>query len=63
MNEVNRFFSNLFWENEKWTFINVLFAKKVFRFEKYIDFVAQSIMLTFTFLVEKFVTIIFFPKS
>ena len=48
------FFSNLFWKNEKWTFINVHFPKKVFRFEKNIDFVTQSIMLTITFLSLKF---------
>jgi len=28
------FFSNLFWKNEKWTFINVHFPKKSFRFGK-----------------------------
>ena len=44
------FFPNLKWKNQKWTFINVHFPKKVFRFEKNIDFVTQTIMLTFTFL-------------
>ena len=44
------FFSKVFWIFQKRTFINVLFPKKVFRFEKNIDFVTQSIMLTFTFL-------------
>ena len=48
------FFSNLFWKIGKWTFINVHFLKKSFRFEKNIDFVTQSIMLTITFLSLKF---------
>jgi hypothetical protein len=49
-NESESFFSNLKWKNPKWTFIFVHFQKKVFRFEKNIDFVTQTIMLTITFL-------------
>ncbi len=44
------FFPNLKRKNEKWTFINVHFPKKVFRFEKNDAFITQTIMLTITFL-------------
>ena len=57
------FFSNLKQKNQKWTFINVHFPKKVFRFEKNIDFVTQSIMLTFTFLSWFFCYDNFFSKN
>ena len=62
VNEVNWFFQISEGVFEKWTFINVLFAKKSFRFEKNIDFVTQSIMLTFTFFSWFFCYDNFFSK-
>ena len=57
------FFPKVFWIFQKWTFINVHFPKKSFRFEKNDAFVTQSIMLTFTFLSWFFCYDNFFFKN
>ena len=47
-------FSKVFWDFEKRTFINVLFLIFSYRFEKNVENLTQTIMLSFAFLSWKF---------